>query len=176
MTAIIRNITIDQGADYFRPFTILDENCNPVDITGAIAAMEICVYPGYPAALTLTSENGGLVINGPLGTITPAITAAMTTGLLPGQYVYDIKMVYASGRTVRPFQGMATVSPEVTMVVLMPPTPGNDVLLEDGSNMLLENGGKVLTEGSSPPTTGDVLLEDGSDMLQEDGSKILTEG
>jgi hypothetical protein len=176
MTTIIKNITIDQGADYFRPFTILDETCNPVDITGAIAAMELCVYPGFPAALTLTTANGGLVINGPLGTITPVISAAMTTNLLPGMYVYDIKMVYVNGRTVRPFQGMATVSPEVTMVVLVPPTPGNDVLLEDGSNMLLEDGSRILTEGASPPVPGDVLLEDGSDMLQEDGSKILTEG
>jgi hypothetical protein len=123
MTALIKNITIEQGADYQRPFFILDENGDPVDLTGASAAMQISASFGYPPALTLTTANGGLVIGGATGTITPMITSTATSALVPGTYLYDVKLVFANGRTVRPYQGNATVSPEVTIIIPTPPLP-----------------------------------------------------
>lgn len=121
MAVLIKNITIDQGADYQRPFFILDENCNPVDLTGAAAAMQLSTSYGFPAVLTLTTANGGLVIGALTGTITPMIPSTVTSTLLPGAYLYDVKLVFANGTTVRPYQGTATVSPEVTIIVPTPP-------------------------------------------------------
>ncbi|OWK42213.1 hypothetical protein [Fimbriiglobus ruber] len=140
MTAILKNITIDQGADYQRPFLILDENGNPVDLTGAYAAMQVSTAYGFPAVLTLTTSNGGLVIGGENGTITPVVSAAMTSPLVPGNYLYDVKLVFANGKTVRPFQGTATVSPEVTVIVPTPPSSGGQFNFSIAGNSGLAAG------------------------------------
>jgi hypothetical protein len=121
MTAALYNITIEQGADYVQPFPpILDSSGNPVNIMAASAAMQIRTAIGDPTAfLTLTTANGGLTASTG-GVWLPFIDEDATTTILPGLYVYDLKMLNATGITSRPFQGMATITGEVTTFVLTP--------------------------------------------------------
>lgn len=124
MTAKRQDITIERGADYDRPFQMLDQGGNPVNLTGCAAAMQIRAAVGFPTALlTLTSAGGTLVIDAVNGFIRPLISEVQTAALLPGRYVYDVKMLDASGRTVRPFEGFVNVVAEVTTVPVPAPAP-----------------------------------------------------
>src|SRR5689334_13264029 len=103
MPAIKQDITIEQGTDFEDPFVL--PATSPIDLTGATAVMQVRTSYTDPTALvTLTTDDDTLVLTGK--TITPLIPAALTSALLPGVYVYDVKLVLASGRTVRPFQGV----------------------------------------------------------------------
>lgn len=121
MTAIRQDITIEQGADFDRPFFLTDAAGNPVDITGASAAMQIRVAPGDPTALlTLSTAAGTLLVDGPAGSIAPVIPGRVTDALAAGTYAYDVKMLSAAGVTSRTHQGRASVVAEVTTVALTP--------------------------------------------------------
>ncbi len=114
MTAGIYNIPVEQGAALMESFLIKGGDGNVLDLTGCTAAMQVRVHIGDPTAvLTLTTENGGLVIDGPAGTITPVF---VSDGLIPGQYVYDLKLVDAGGEPFRLLQGFFNVSGEVTTI------------------------------------------------------------
>lgn len=64
MTPAIINITIYQGATFRKPFTWLTGLlATPVDLTGATARMQVRKKASDPKAdVTLTTENGGIVI------------------------------------------------------------------------------------------------------------------
>jgi hypothetical protein len=147
MTAIFLDLTIEQGADYQGVFTILSPDGSPLNLAGYAAAMQIKYAPDYPyAVLTLTSANGGLVINASAGTVTPVIPASVTTTLNPIRYVYDLKLVSPADLTTRAYQGAVFVSAEVTDVVISPPADEGAILLETNGYLLLENGGRILLE------------------------------
>ena len=110
MTAQRIDITIEQGADFQQPFPpILDASGNPVNILAAAAALQIRTSLYDPTAVvTLTTANGGLTASAG-GIWIPFIDEDATTALLPGAYVYDLKMLL-SGTTTRTHQGAATIS------------------------------------------------------------------
>jgi hypothetical protein len=124
MTSAILDFLIDQGADFECVFTFPAPCGETVNLYGATAAMQIRPRVGDCLAVaTLTTANGGLRINAAAGTITATIDATDTTEIPSGPYVYDLKLLEASGRITRPYQGSATVSGEVTTIIPPSPTP-----------------------------------------------------
>ena len=114
-TAGIYNFIIDQGSTYTVQMVYQDGGGNPINLTGYTAKMQLRLQYGDPvAALTLTTENGGITINGPTGTINLLATDEQTLLLEPTFYVYDLDII--SGGTIeRLIQGQITVRPEVTV-------------------------------------------------------------
>ena len=87
----------------------------PYNITGFTAAMQLRSLPESPdVALSLTTSNGGITINGPTGEIAVHATAAQTTAIDEGPYYYDLEITSNSGIVTRVAQGQAIVSAEVT--------------------------------------------------------------
>jgi len=116
MSAGIYNDTLDQGATYNLVVVYKDANDTPIDITGFSAFMQLREnFDSTVADLTLTTANGGISINGPLGEITITATAAQTTTLTSDYYLYDLELVNGSAVT-RLLQGQITVNSEVTRV------------------------------------------------------------
>ncbi len=115
MVAKKLSIYIEQGTDFSQVFPIVDDNGQPADLTGVYAAMQIKVKYGETTSLvTLTTANGGLVVDEINSTLTAIISAAQTNAFIGAcEDVYDIKMTLA-GKTTRPYQGLATISSEVT--------------------------------------------------------------
>jgi len=63
--------------------------------------------------IELTTENGGISINGPLGTVTLNLSATDTAAIEWDVARYDLELI--DGATVyRPLTGKLKVSPEVT--------------------------------------------------------------
>jgi hypothetical protein len=86
----------------------------PLDITGYTAKMQMRSYPNSPTAvLTLTTENGGIVITGATGNIQLHATADQTGAVNQGPYDYDLE-IYQSTSVTRVIQGQVEVSAQVT--------------------------------------------------------------
>ena len=128
MAAARVDVTVEQGADYRQTFPIADDAVTPAELAGATAVMQFRTQVGDPTALlTLTTLNGGLVVDAAGRAITASVGWATTEALLAGSGVYDVKLLTASGKHKRTHQGAFAVSPAVTLAeppAVLPPPPG----------------------------------------------------
>ena len=116
MKAKIYNPVIDQGAIWNVIVEYQDSDGDPINLTNFTASLQVRQnYNSAVADLTLTTQNGGLTINGPAGTINILATAEQTGALGAGFYVYDLELKSGSNIT-RLIQGQITVAEQVTRV------------------------------------------------------------
>lgn len=126
MIAGVYNITCQQGSTFSRlleieqPDLVADptgQTYEPYDISGYTARMQVRrTIESTTALVTLTTENGGLVIN-PTGETTNHIRIYMSddvTASISSSGVYDLEIENADGEVSRIIQGAFTLSPEVT--------------------------------------------------------------
>ncbi len=116
MSAGTYNTIIDQGADWFLNIVYENPNGTPINITNYSAALQVRTSPlAKTSVLTLTTQNGGLVITGALGKIAAHATAAQTSTITNGKYAYDLEITAPISNVVtRLIQGTIQVSPQVT--------------------------------------------------------------
>ena len=82
------NISIDQGTSFSTQIDLTDENDDPIDLTAYTASAEIRRwYSSTDAAATFTASTGA---NTTAGILTLSLTAAQTSNLEYGRYVYDV--------------------------------------------------------------------------------------
>lgn len=115
--AVVYNVEIDQGADWFLDVNYDQPNGSPVNITSYTGALQLRSLPDDPTAvLTLTTENGGISITGATGLVSIHATAVQTRAIDDGTYYYDLEISSPASPAVvtRLIQGQAVVSPEVT--------------------------------------------------------------
>lgn len=115
MPAGIYDIVCEQGATFVRTLNWLDENETPINLTGFTARMDVRVTTQATTPLvTLTTENGGIVLGDQTGEITLTLSAEETDDLPAKKAVYDLELVSGSGVVTRLLQGSFTISPQVT--------------------------------------------------------------
>ena len=108
------DITIYQGTTFSTILAWKDETNTLVDLTGYTARLQMREnYNSSTPFLNLTTENGGIVLGGVLGTITLLASAASTAALEALEGVYDLEMINGS-TVIRLLQGSVSVSREVT--------------------------------------------------------------
>lgn len=111
----VEALTIYQGATFREHFTWTDGNGTPVNLTGYTARLQ-----GRPAPdsetllLSLTTENGGIILGGPAGTVLVQMAASGTSALAAGGGHYDLELVAADGTVTRLLMGRLHISQEVT--------------------------------------------------------------
>lgn len=114
MAADTYNTVIDQGADWYLSVTYEDNTGTPINISGFTAALQLRTSPlAKTAALSLTTQNGGIAITGATGTLNIHATAAQTGALQPQRYSYDLEL-YNGSIVTRLIQGTIQVSAETT--------------------------------------------------------------
>src|SRR5262245_66153135 len=88
-------------------FTLLDQQSQPVDLTGVIAKAEIRDRPAgdkiTPLTCTITLPN-----------IIDVMLQAIDSEGLPPAGVWDLQLTYSSGEVKTPLAGQVTVTPDVT--------------------------------------------------------------
>lgn len=112
MSAITINLVIEQGTDFSATFTIKNSDGAAVNLLGfsAEAQLKSSYYTtstATPFAVTFTNRSKGI--------INISLTDTVTTALKPRRYVYDIVLTSASGVKTRFIEGIATVTPGVTV-------------------------------------------------------------
>jgi hypothetical protein len=115
MPAGQHDITIEQGATLLLNLIWKDSLGAPVNITSYTARMQVREkYASTTAALTLTTENGGITLGGAAGTVAVVGAASATALLTFRRGVYDLELVSPGGVVTRLIEGTVTVTPEVT--------------------------------------------------------------
>lgn len=115
-------LTINQGSTWIQTIIYKDSNDDPIDLTNYSAKMEIKESykkcgPSF-SYLTISTNTGEIVIDGPTGTITITVDYETTQALRPGVYVYDFDIISPDVTPVvtRLLEGKVTISPGVTNV------------------------------------------------------------
>lgn len=116
MAAGRRKIKIEKGATFLWNLTWKDNTGTPINLTGYTARMQVRhTINSTEKLLDMTTENGGIVLGGALGTIaitgSATATAAIADNIKSG--VYDLELVNGS-IVKRLMEGEAEISPEVT--------------------------------------------------------------
>lgn len=108
--AIYANITIDQGSDFTSTIDVEDTTGNPANLSGYNARAQLRKTYGsvtaYDFVATITNPGGGQ--------INIEMSSAVTNGLKPGRYVYDVEVVSSGGTVTRVVEGQVEVTPGVT--------------------------------------------------------------
>lgn len=107
------NMVCPQGSTFNKVLTYSIDGTD-VDLDGYSARMQVREkYTSTSAQLTLTTENGAIVLGGNNGEINITVPASATAALSPKDYVYDLELVNNSVVT-RLIEGKFIVTPEVT--------------------------------------------------------------
>ncbi len=104
-------ITIEQGANLTSTVTVNDTQGDAVNLTTYSASAQLRKSYYSSSANTLTA----IITGNANGQITLSMTAANTSSLTPGRYVYDLIIRSSTDNSVtRVVEGTAVVLPSVT--------------------------------------------------------------
>ena len=106
--ATVNNIVIDQGTTFSLTVQLASDDGSPMDLTEYTVSSQLrkSYYTNTYTAFT----TGKVDLS---GEVSLSLTAAQTSGLKAGRYVYDVE-ISSSQETVRVLEGIVTVTPEVT--------------------------------------------------------------
>ena len=111
MTAATYDLVIDQGSDFAIDLTIT-ESGSAKDLTGYSGRAQI---RSTHAAASATASFTVAVVSAANGTMKLELSAATTTALAAGRYVYDLEIHTANDAIVkRLIQGNVTINQQVT--------------------------------------------------------------
>jgi hypothetical protein len=114
MPAGIYNIQADQGSTLLRTLTWKNANGTPINLTNYTARMQVRKnLSDAVAVLSLSTQNGGIVLGGALGTIDLIVSDTQMALIEQGSYLYDLEML-TNNTVTRIVQGSFIVSGEVT--------------------------------------------------------------
>lgn len=111
--AITVNLNIDQGADFSTVLTLQDDDGNPTNLTGSSIYSQFRksygAVTGYSFVVATPSPTSGA--------FTLSLSAAASSAIKHGRYLYDVEITTTSGGTTitsRVIEGMITISPQIT--------------------------------------------------------------
>lgn len=106
----IYDIVIHQGEDWSETYVYEDDNGTAQDITGYKAKLQLRDRPGGTLYLELSSENGGVLIDGPNGEISPTMTSAVSDALKFQTAYHDMFLIDTDSKRHYLFRGKTTVT------------------------------------------------------------------
>jgi hypothetical protein len=107
--ATTKNLVIDQGATFSANIQFLDNSKNPISLAGYSVRSKMRTSYDASNAAILTAN----VVNATTGNVNLFLTAANTSLLPHGRYVYDVE-AYLGNTVVRVVEGSITVMPGVS--------------------------------------------------------------
>ena len=108
--ATINNLVIDQGTTFSMDLNVTNDDGTAKDLANYSVAAQIRKTYGATTAVDFSSAKVDAE-----GKITLSLTAAQTSALKAGRFVYDCEITATSpAETLRIIEGIITVTPEVT--------------------------------------------------------------
>jgi hypothetical protein len=112
--AITKTLDINQGATWLLSFEWLDDDGQPIDLTGCTARMQLRATPATQVLLELSTVNGCVALAGATGVIELLVDAPTTAGLSCESGVYDLRVAFPGGRVDVVLAGRFTLALAVT--------------------------------------------------------------
>ena len=110
--ATITNLYIDAGADYSIIVTANQGNGDPLNLTGYTVKSQVRKSYASPTAYDFTAS----IFAATSGKIRLSMTAAQTSAIKPGRYLYDVEITSANGEKRRVLEGIIIIPPEITQI------------------------------------------------------------
>jgi hypothetical protein len=108
----VNNLVVNSGSDFSQTFTLEGSDTNSAfDLTGYTVESQMRKWAGSSSAVSFTSS---IEIPSTAGKILIKLTAAQTTIIKPGRYVYDVVIIDEFGVRNRVIEGMVLVTEGVT--------------------------------------------------------------
>jgi len=104
-------LTINQGATFESDLDLVDDDGSAINVANYVFSGQIrkSYYSLNPTAnLTLN------IVNAASGNVNIYLSAATTSNIKAGRYVYDVKMTDTANTVTRIVEGVITVTPQVT--------------------------------------------------------------
>jgi len=108
--AAFSEIVIEQGSTFNSTLNVEDTNGDAINLYAYTANSQMRKSYYSTTAYTITSNVTGIAN----GEITLSMSAANTSSLSAGRYVYDVKITSPSSVVTRVVEGIVTVLPSVT--------------------------------------------------------------
>lgn len=109
MTAARKNLTIEQGATFFKNFTLRDKNKRPINLTGYGARMHVRSTTDV-LIVELSTENEKIALGGARGTVNLLLSDEETAVMDFPHALYDLILNVPGGDVIRLLQGKVTLS------------------------------------------------------------------
>lgn len=111
-----KNFEVDQNATFTFVVEYKDSDGNAIDLTGASAKMQVRdTKGGNKLAVTLSSIEGNILIDGSEGKLTIKMTPTQTNKLFYPKSSYDIMVIDSNGNKIKLLEGFMTLSRSVTI-------------------------------------------------------------
>ena len=101
------NISIDQGTTFTLTVEALDEDGEPLDLTGYTATAQIRKHYAAANSIDFTTEVGDT-------SILLTLDSTLTSNVDAGRYVYDVVITSDANVVSRIAEGICTITPMVT--------------------------------------------------------------
>jgi hypothetical protein len=109
--AAYAELTIDQGTDFETAVTLSNDDGSVIDVTNY--SFECQIRKSYYSS-NATANLVVSIVDAPTGNERLSLDAANTANIRAGRYLYDFKMTTDDTRTLRVFEGIVTVTPQVS--------------------------------------------------------------
>ena len=108
----VNNIVVNSGSDFSQTFTLEGSDTNSAfNLSGYTVNAQMRKWAGSSTSVTFTST---IELPATSGKILIRLTAAQTTSIKPGRYVYDVVITDPYGIKNRVIEGMVLVTEGVT--------------------------------------------------------------
>lgn len=111
------DLEIEQGATFTLELSVVDDDSEPIDLSGYTARMMIKRDARESSALLeLTTTNGRIAITALTGLVLLYLTAAETAAITAWmRAVYDLELINSGGNVIRLCEGAVLVTANVTV-------------------------------------------------------------
>lgn len=103
------NLVVDQGSSFSTTLNLTDDDGDVINLTGYTAAGQLRKHYTSSNSVSFT-----ITLGGANGTVTLAMSSNTTANIAAGRYVYDVELTDNAGLVSRLFEGIVTVTPQVT--------------------------------------------------------------
>lgn len=110
--AAISNLYADAGSNFSAIVTVRGSDGNPINLTGYSVASQLRKSYGSTTAYNFNAS----IYEAGQGKVRVQLSAAQSSAIKPGRYLYDIEVTAPNGDKTRVVEGIVLITPEITKI------------------------------------------------------------
>jgi len=110
--ATISNLFVDAGSDYSNIITVSSTNGQPLNLSGYTVASQMRKSYSSSTVYAFTAS----VYDAANGKVRLQLSAANSSAIPAGRWLYDVEITSAAGSKTRVVEGIVTITPQITQI------------------------------------------------------------